>query len=243
LLLAYISIASAEIFEANGPDEVENFLEQDPAQYRALLFYDDADEDLSTNAEIDKIMSIFDNPDNPEFRGEPWIREIKTGATLMRIDIHKSVLSSVVTQYEAKDPPKIIVFDKTKVIVEETIGKPTYPKIKAEINLQNVAPLPPPTKTNTPPQTTPIPPSNPQPAPSTSEPKSSTLEPTPSNPEPTSFSPLSTPTPISISPSPPISTPKSPPPLPSQPLPKPITYTSPPSRPQPPPRPSVVEGK
>lgn len=225
MFLSYFSIVSANIFEANDPGEVENFLEHDQAQYRALLFYDDADDDQSTNAEIDKIMSIFDNPDDPEFRGEPWIREISTGANLMRIDIHKSSLSSVVTQYEVSDPPKIIVFDKTKIIVEETIGRPTYPKIKAEVNDQNIAPPPSPPN--------PIEPSPPKPIES---PQTKPIE--PSQPVSTALEP-----PIEKPSSPPpISIPSTHPSLPSQPPSPPLINYIPPPRPTPP-RPSVAEGK
>ena len=126
--------SKADIFEANQSEDIEFFLESDPAEYRALLFYNPEQDDDSTFQRISQVSSIFDNPNFEDFEGESWIKDIRSGAQMMRIDALNPSLKAVVEEFEVKNTPKIIVFDIYDIIVEEVINRQTYQKLKDQMN-------------------------------------------------------------------------------------------------------------
>ena len=136
-LCAFLKVY-AHIFEALKSEDVDYFLDNDESQYRGVLFYDPELDDESTIERVEQLMSIFDDPNDPEFQGESWIRELqngdfKTGANMMRVDATKPSLSKVVSEYEVNSTPKIILFDGFKIMIEELFGRKTYSSIKDEI--------------------------------------------------------------------------------------------------------------
>mmetsp|Transcript_21756 Transcript_21756/g.19270 ORF Transcript_21756/g.19270 Transcript_21756/m.19270 type:complete len:292 (+) Transcript_21756:164-1039(+) len=112
------------------------------------MFYDPAQDDDSTFERIYQVQTIFDNPKSKDFDGESWIKDIKSGVQLMKIDISKSDLKAAASDYEVSTTPKLVAFDNYNIIVEETIGRGTYQKLKEKMTPLSIStpstPPPPP---------------------------------------------------------------------------------------------------
>jgi hypothetical protein len=131
LFLVILVLASARVFEGDKSEDVDYFLNNDDAQYRAILFYNPKQKDNSTVRNIDRVQSIFEDTFDIDWKGDEWIKHLDSGAQLMRIDTSIPELAQVTQQYEVKTTPKIVVFDDFKIAVEEVADKNTYGKLKS----------------------------------------------------------------------------------------------------------------
>lgn len=133
ILTLWVSI-KAEIFEARESGDVDYFLSNDQSKYRAILFYDEDQDDTSTLQRIQEVQSVFDDPKIKGWKGEPWIKQLAEKAQMMRIDVNRPTLHAVVSEYEVGATPRVAVFEKDKIVLEEVIGTQTYDKLKKIIN-------------------------------------------------------------------------------------------------------------
>lgn len=148
LALLLLSPISGYIFEANNRDEIGMFVDDDPAEYRALLFYDfDQYDD-----KIDQVQSIFDDPYDPTWIGESWIRDLKDGAHLMRINAREDEFERIVEDYDIGVTPRVIVYHDSEQFVDEVLDEETYDNIKKYIIAHRPKPIIPVAEVVKPPQ-------------------------------------------------------------------------------------------
>lgn len=136
LFSALSVLASANIFEANTVEDVDMLIYDDPAEYRALFFYTQDDYDDYTDQRISSIHTIFDDPYDPSWEGESWIRGIDTGAHLMRIDARNPEFEELVNEFDVGTAPKVVVFDRYGQIVDDFSSESAYNKIRDFISPQ-----------------------------------------------------------------------------------------------------------
>ncbi|CAI2363183.1 unnamed protein product [Moneuplotes crassus] len=131
VFLAFLlSIAHGYVFEGQDSGDVEFFLDEDPAQYRGLLFYNQDQYDEIIDQMILKIQTIFEDPFDQNFTGESWIQGIPSGPQLMRIDMRNIHLARIVEHNEITENPAIVLFDENDLMTNEVITNETYNNLK-----------------------------------------------------------------------------------------------------------------
>lgn len=128
LLILCILFAEAAIYEARNSDDVEFFLEHNPEENGALLFYDPKQEekDGTVHQNTEQILSIFKNVGEQGRSTEDWVDSLNDKVHLMKVNKTNVDSSRMVSEYKVGQTPLLILLDNGKVLLEEVVSDETY---------------------------------------------------------------------------------------------------------------------
>ena len=131
VILALICIANAAVYEARNSDDVDFFLEHNPEENGALLFYNKPD---STKPEvanaIDSVLSIFKNVGEEGRANEEWVDKLNDKVHIMQIDVSDVDSARVVKDFKVGQTPFLVLLDKGKSLMQEVADAETFEHIK-----------------------------------------------------------------------------------------------------------------
>jgi hypothetical protein len=87
-LVLILAVANAAVYEARNSDDVDFFLEHNPEENGALLFYNGDESDIpDVQSNIDSVLSIYKNIGEEGRSEEDWVNKLQDKVHLMQIDV------------------------------------------------------------------------------------------------------------------------------------------------------------
>jgi hypothetical protein len=129
--IVLVCIANAAIYEARNSDDVDFFLEHNPDENGALLFYNKADADKKeVKIVTDEVLSIFKNVGEEGRSTEEWVNKNNDKIHLMLIDASNIDIARIVKDFKVGQTPLIVLLDNSKTLMQEIVDKETFDHIK-----------------------------------------------------------------------------------------------------------------
>ena len=121
----------AAIYEARNSDDVDFFLEHNPEQNSALLFYNSDENDIQeVQRNIDSVLSIFKNIGEEGRSTEDWVDSLNDRVHLMKVDVLDIDNTRIVKSFRVGHTPFVSFFKDGTPILEEVIDQKTFDNIK-----------------------------------------------------------------------------------------------------------------
>ena len=121
------------MYESRNSDDVDFFLQHNPDQNNAILFYDpmqeiyDDEALLHTNA----ILGIYKDIGEEGRSQEQWVDDLENRVHLMRVDKTNVDNYRAVDSYKVGTTPLLTLLDDGKIVLQEIVDQDTYYHIKA----------------------------------------------------------------------------------------------------------------
>jgi len=127
-----IWFSQCAVYEARNSDDVDFFLEHNPEENGALLFFDPVQEQTDDNARenSDQVLSIFKNIGEEGRSNDAWVNRLNDKVHLMKVDKTSIDNARIVKEYKVGRTPLVVLLDNGKIILEEVIDIDTYDHIK-----------------------------------------------------------------------------------------------------------------
>jgi hypothetical protein len=127
-----ICTANASVYEANSSEDVKFFLEHNPDDISALMFYDEVQEnnDPKKVESAKKVIGIFLNIGEADRSKEEWVNTLNDKAHLMRIDVLNPSNYKIMEEYRVAKTPFFVLFKNGIIEFEERVTADTYDHIK-----------------------------------------------------------------------------------------------------------------
>ena len=118
--LILVCITNAAVYEARNSDDVDFFLEHNPDQNAALLFYNEADSDTEeVKVATDSVLSIFKNVGEEGRSTEDWVNQNNDKVHLMLINESNIDNARIVKEFKVGQTPLIVLLDNGKTLMQE----------------------------------------------------------------------------------------------------------------------------
>ena len=132
LLVKLISYINCSVYEALDSEDVDFFVEYNPDEKGALMFYDDEQEagDPELGGNVKKVIGIFLNIGEEGRSTDDWINQLQDKAHMLRIDVGDADNKDAVTKYNVTTTPYLVLLDDGKSICEEVVTNTTYDSVK-----------------------------------------------------------------------------------------------------------------
>ena len=125
---------NAAVYEANNSDDVEFFIDHNPEENIALLFYSNENEkSLETISNMNDVLSVFKNVGEDGRSHEEWVSKLNDKVHLMRINSSNSNNKKAVDSYKVGRTPFVVLLDKSKTVLEEIVDIETFSHIKEKL--------------------------------------------------------------------------------------------------------------
>ena len=133
ILAFVIWVIHATVYESNTSDDVEFFLEENPNENIALLFYSeekDIDPEWVTN--IANIEGIFKSAEEGG-SDEAWVKDLNGQVQMMRINVSDKNNKESVEVFKVNETPFIIIFDNGIPIFDGVVNSKSFPLVKDKL--------------------------------------------------------------------------------------------------------------
>ena len=128
-----VQFSNASVYEALTSEDVDFFLNHNPDENGALMFYDEIQESSSytVGENVKKIIGIFLNIGEEGRSTDEWVNSLNDKAHLMRINAFDRDNADIANSFRVSQTPFLVLLDNGKVIFEEVVGQDTYEHVKS----------------------------------------------------------------------------------------------------------------
>lgn len=130
-LLLLINLSMSAVYEARNSDDVDFFLDHNPEENGALLFYNSKEENLpQVKNNLESVLSIYKNYGEQGRSEEEWVKKLNDKVHIMRIDVSSIDNARSVKEYRVGQTPLVVLLANTTTLFEEVVDRETFAHIK-----------------------------------------------------------------------------------------------------------------
>jgi chemotaxis protein histidine kinase CheA len=135
-VFALAMLASASVYEAESSEDVSFFLQHNPDENSAIMFYDPFQEENNPKIveDVEKIVGVFLNFGEKGRSRDAWVDSLMDKSHLMRVDSLNPYNADAVKDFHVTQTPFLVLLDHGNIMLEEVVSPQTYNHVRDKLD-------------------------------------------------------------------------------------------------------------